>query len=47
LALELSEYGYEVLITFLERENVGIVKEFLFGIASPEIKLLKGIKNRE
>lgn len=45
--LELSNYGYEVLITFLERENVGIVKEFLFSMTSPEIKLLKEIKNRE
>lgn len=45
--IELSEYAYEVLIGFLERENIGIVKEFLFGISAPAIKIVKGSKCKE
>jgi hypothetical protein len=45
--IELSEYAYEVLISFLERENIGIVKEFLFGLSAPAIKIIKGTKCKE
>lgn len=39
--IELSKYSYEVMITFIERENNNLLKDFLFNPASPDIRIKK------